>query len=609
MLSAAAGRSPSLDANVMAGKLHSRLLFRRFFGKAAQGTGRSDAAAVPKRPLRRVAPQDRRRTARAKRSRTAFVRIARVENMGERDPKKNFRCKTAATTSRRLRASTASARGRRRAKHACFWSRDCSRHDHGIDPPVLDRCCRPMGNRNFADIRRDAAAGDRRGRFGDGKRFMSIPRDRPAPSARRLGRQVVGQDISEIRRHGAPERPIFATPEPTHRPGGAWPGRLSADASLDEMKTFVRGPPTRRASDSSTRRKGTSWSKAVSVEGGGAGGGPSSSSRLCRLAASPLPRAPRGTNTVLFRRRLGTKPRSSTRPAAGPRPHDRRVPAIVIEPHQTVVVEGRLGRPRFTARNHLVLAGAAHRSRSNGRGPIGTAGRSVMLEIFNQSLIHGRSPSRWGWRCRTPPISVNNQGAARLPPAAVFDGSGALRRQRARTCRCILGSMDRRGSRTGHSGERGPRVAAGVTSTPSTHPYKRRYPTCPTSRCARPVVRRGGAGAILFWVASRGHHCPISAASRRASMSSQTPPTIEAGKASTSTSSSWSIAAGSARQSSYALFLTGAQISGGANSSAERQRSQGPQIAANRKGAQELHKMVAAVRLWRWSRPICVGLP
>src|SRR5262249_39242998 len=58
-------------------------------------------------------------------------------------------------------------------------------------------------------------------------------------------------------------------------------------------------------------------------------------------------------------------------------------PAVVIGPHQTVVVEDGW-RAEVTAKNHLVLARTAPLARAHA---IGTAADPVMLEVFNNLFM------------------------------------------------------------------------------------------------------------------------------------------------------------------------------------------------------------------------------
>ncbi len=64
-------------------------------------------------------------------------------------------------------------------------------------------------------------------------------------------------------------------------------------------------------------------------------------------------------------------------------------PGIVIEPHQTIVIE-TAGRAALTARDHLVLSRVVPLAR---RAALGTDADPVMLEIFNNLFMS--SPSRW----------------------------------------------------------------------------------------------------------------------------------------------------------------------------------------------------------------------
>ena len=78
--------------------------------------------------------------------------------------------------------------------------------------------------------------------------------------------------------------------------------------------------------------------EAVSVEA--IGGGAKFAEPASPRTTAPLP-APARRHAVLFRRRLARRPRSIR--ATSSRPATRSAgPAIIIEPHQTIVVEARL---------------------------------------------------------------------------------------------------------------------------------------------------------------------------------------------------------------------------------------------------------------------------
>ncbi len=72
-------------------------------------------------------------------------------------------------------------------------------------------------------------------------------------------------------------------------------------------------------------------------------------------------------------------------------------PAIIVEPNQTIVVEPGW-RAEITPKDHVVLTRVVAAER---RAAVGTKADPVMLEVFNNCSC--RSPSRWAWRCRTPP--------------------------------------------------------------------------------------------------------------------------------------------------------------------------------------------------------------
>jgi 5-oxoprolinase (ATP-hydrolysing) len=110
-------------------------------------------------------------------------------------------------------------------------------------------------------------------------------------------------------------------------------------------------------------------------------------------------------------------------------------PAIIIEPHQTIVVEAGW-QATVTERNHLVLRRvvAARRRRA-----IGTTADPVMLEVFNNLFMS--IAEQMGVTLQNTAYSVNIKERLDFS-CAVFDGSGSLVAN-APHMPVHLGSMDR----------------------------------------------------------------------------------------------------------------------------------------------------------------------
>ena len=110
-------------------------------------------------------------------------------------------------------------------------------------------------------------------------------------------------------------------------------------------------------------------------------------------------------------------------------------PAIVIEPHQTIVVEDGW-RAQITARNHLVLVRAVALKR---QAAIGTKADPVMLEVFNNLFM--AIAEQMGVALQNTAYSVNIKERLDFS-CALFDGTGALVAN-APHMPVHLGSMDR----------------------------------------------------------------------------------------------------------------------------------------------------------------------
>jgi 5-oxoprolinase (ATP-hydrolysing) len=204
-------------------------------------------------------------------------------------------------------------------------------------------------------------------------------------------------------------------------------------------------------------------------------------------------------------------------------------PAIVIEPHQTVVIEPGW-RAELTAKNHLVLTRAVALKR---KSAIGTKADPVMLEVFNNLFM--AIAEQMGVALQNTAYSVNIKERLDFS-CAVFSADGTLVAN-APHMPVHLGSMDRavetiiRQNPVIHPGDV---FAINAPYNGGTH--------LPDITVCTPVF---GGRKILFWVASRGHHADIGGIAP-GSMSPDASPSAR--KGSISTISSWWIAAASARR-------------------------------------------------------------
>ena len=167
-------------------------------------------------------------------------------------------------------------------------------------------------------------------------------------------------------------------------------------------------------------------------------------------------------------------------------------PALVIEPHQTIVVEPGW-KLALTARNDIVMTRAVPRARER----LTSAADPVLLEVFNNLFM--AIAEQMGEALRNTAQSVNIKERLDFS-CAVFDATGALVAN-APHLPVHLGSMDR--SVETIIRERGAELRPGdayMLNAPyngGTH--------LPDITVVTPVFDDAGA-RVLFYVASRGHH-------------------------------------------------------------------------------------------------------
>jgi 5-oxoprolinase (ATP-hydrolysing) len=253
-------------------------------------------------------------------------------------------------------------------------------------------------------------------------------------------------------------------------------------------------------------------------------------------------------------------------------------PAIVIEPHQTIVVEDGW-QAGITARNHLVLARIVPLKRAS---PIGTAADPVMLEIFNNLIM--AIAEQMGVALQNTAYSVNIKERLDFS-CAVFDGTGALVAN-APHMPVHLGSMDR-------AVETVIRENAGAIAPGDAYAINAPYnggTHLPDITVCTPVFDDAGT-RILFWVASRGHHADIGGISPGSMSPNAT--TIE--QEGVYIDQLKLVDRGRFCEPELYALLTGAKYP--ARNPLQNVNDLKAQIAANRKGANELHKMVAQFTL------------
>ncbi len=169
-------------------------------------------------------------------------------------------------------------------------------------------------------------------------------------------------------------------------------------------------------------------------------------------------------------------------------------PAIIIEPHQTVVVE-QGWRAELTPKNHLVLRRVKKLARARA---IGTHADPVMLEVFNNLFMS--IAEQMGVALQNTAYSVNIKERLDFS-CAVFDGDGSLVAN-APHMPVHLGSMDRAVETIirENKGKVRPGDAYAINA-----PYNGGTHLPDITVCTPAFDGK----KILFWVASRGHHADV----------------------------------------------------------------------------------------------------
>jgi 5-oxoprolinase (ATP-hydrolysing) len=249
-------------------------------------------------------------------------------------------------------------------------------------------------------------------------------------------------------------------------------------------------------------------------------------------------------------------------------------PAIVIEPHQTIVVEDGW-RAGITAKNHLVLERAVALRRQSA---IGTDADPVMLEVFNNLFMS--IAEQMGVSLQNTAYSVNIKERLDFS-CAVFDADGTLVAN-APHMPVHLGSMDR-AVETIIRENKG-RIAPGDVYAINA-PYNGGTHLPDITVCT-PVFDEAGRD-VLFWVASRGHHADVGGISP----GSMSPNAITIEEEGVYIDNFKLVDRGRFREQALYDLLTGAKYP--ARNPLQNVNDMKAQIAANEKGVQELRKTVA----------------
>ena len=309
--------------------------------------------------------------------------------------------------------------------------------------------------------------------------------------ARRLGRDAIG----EVRGQGVAANKITLHVRAHIRYAGTDTplivdaGRDGTYASLAMMKSaFERA---HKAQFGFIDRTKELVIEAVSVEA--VGGGATFKEKRRKVTRTKLPGPARRTR--FFSGGKWHRALVYTRDTLAPG-HKIKGPAIVIEPHQTVVVEHGW-QAELTAKDHLVLRRVQKLARMRA---VGTKADPVMLEVFNNLFMS--IAEQMGVALQNTAYSVNIKERLDFS-CAVFDADGSLVAN-APHMPVHLGSMDR-AVETIIRENKG-RIRPGDSYLINA-PYNGGTHIPDLTVCT-PVFDRPRK-KILFWVASRGHHADI----------------------------------------------------------------------------------------------------
>ncbi len=247
--------------------------------------------------------------------------------------------------------------------------------------------------------------------------------------------------------------------------------------------------------------------------------------------------------------------------------------AIIIEPHQTIVVEPGW-QAELTPKNHLVLTRTVKLKRTNA---IGTHADPIMLEVFNNLFMS--IAEQMGVSLQNTAYSVNIKERLDFS-CAVFAHDGTLVAN-APHMPVHLGSMDR-AVETIIRENKG-RIAPGDVYAINA-PYNGGTHLPDITVCT--PVFDDKKKKILFWVASRGHHADVGGISPGSMSPNAT--TIE--QEGVYMDNFKLVDRGRFREKELMAALTGAKYP--ARNPVQNINDIKAQIAANEKGVAELRKMV-----------------
>ena len=312
--------------------------------------------------------------------------------------------------------------------------------------------------------------------------------------------------------------------------------------------------------------------EAVSVEA--VGGGSKFRERAGRTSRAKLPPPARRTN---FFSGKWLKADVFTREQLYPG-HKVKGPAIVIEPHQTIVVEPGW-QAEVTAKNHLVLKRIVKLKRQSA---VGTKADPIMLEVFNNLFMS--IAEQMGVSLQNTAYSVNIK--ERLDFSCAIFAADATLVANAPHMPVHLGSMDR-AVETIIRENKGKIRPGDVYLINAPYNGGTHIPDLTVCTPVFDKVRR----KILFWVASRGHHADIGGIAP----GSMSPIATSIEEEGIYIDNFKLVDRGRFREKELYDLLTKSKYP--ARNPLQNVNDLKAQIAANEKGVHELHKMVAQFSL------------
>ena len=314
-------------------------------------------------------------------------------------------------------------------------------------------------------------------------------------AAARLAKEIEREAVAEVQGQGVARKSVVARLSAHLRYDGsdtalvvAFPAVRGATAIASLRRAFERQHKARFGFVDPTKRLVIA---AVGAEAHG--GGARFSERVRPATTAPLPKPTRKTR--FFSNGAWRDARVFHRASLGVG-HVVAGPALIIEPHQTIVVEDGW-RAEVTRRDHIVLE--RHKKLAR-RVAAGTSADPTMLEIFNNRFMS--IAEQMGVTLQNTAMSVNIKERLDFS-CALFDAEGLLIAN-APHIPVHLGSMDSSVETVVRDNKgkfkRGDAYALNAPYNGGTH--------LPDVTVCTPVFDAAGKRA-LFWVASRGHHADI----------------------------------------------------------------------------------------------------